>query len=100
MILVTAAAFILFWLRDYWLLQLGPSRSIARRVWSYAALVTLAAVFVWLSARTDNPAQFFTPVASTPALIALFTFPALAAIVCFWMRRTGRYHLAWLAAMI
>ena len=33
-------------------------------------------------------------------MIALFAFHSIAAVACFWMKRTGRYDLAWLAAMV
>ena len=100
MILVTAAAFILFLLRDYWLLQLGPARSVAWRVWVYAGLVTMAGLSVWLLGSTENPGRFVSAIESPPWLIGLFAFHSIAAVVCFWMKRAGRYDLAWLAAMV
>ena len=100
MILVTAAAFLLFWLRDYWVLQLGPLRSVARRVWIYAALVSMAGLLVWVLASTHKTAQFIGDIESPPCLVALFAFHSIAAVACFWMKRTERYDLAWLAAMV
>jgi hypothetical protein len=100
MILVTAAAFLLFWLRDYWLLQLGPVRSVARRVWIYAALVFMAGLLIWLLASTQKTAQFVSDIESPPWLIGLFAFHSIAAAACFWMKRTGRYQIAWLVAMV
>jgi hypothetical protein len=100
MILVTAAAFLLFWLSDYWLLQLGPSRSAARRVWIYAALVSIAGLLVWVLASTHNAAQLINAIQSPPWLIGLFAFHSVSAIACFWIKSTGHYNLAWLAAMV
>jgi hypothetical protein len=100
MILVTAAAFILFWLCDYWLLQLGPPRRVAWRVWVYAGFVSLFGLVVWVLASTQNTEQLISDIESPPWLIALFAFHSIAAVACFWMKRTGRYHLAWLAAMV
>ena len=100
MILVTAAAFLLFWLSDYWLLQLGPTRSIARRVWIYAALVSMAGLLIWALASTHNTAQFIGDIESPPWLVGLFVFHSIAAVACFWMKRAERYDLAWLAAMV
>jgi hypothetical protein len=100
MILVTAAAFLLFWLRDYWLLQLGPVRSVARRVWIYAALVSMAGLLIWVLASTDKTAQFVSDIQSPPWLIGLFAFHSIAAVACFWMKWTGRYQVAWLVAMV
>jgi hypothetical protein len=100
MILVTAAAFLLFWLRDYWTLQLGPARSVTRRVWIYAGLVSMAGLLVWVLASTHNTAQFISDIESPPWLIGLFAFHSIAAVACFWMKWTGRYQLAWLAAMV
>src|ERR1700693_3276027 len=100
MILVTAAAFLLFWLRDYWLLQLGPSRCVARRVGIYAVLVSMAGLLIWVLASTHNAAQFINDIQSPPWLIGLFAFHSIAAAACFWMKSTGRYDLAWLAAMV
>lgn len=99
MVLVTAAAFILFWLRDYWLLQLGPPRNVAWRVWVYAGLVSLAGLVVWVLASEQNPEHLISNIESPPWLIGLFAFHFIAAVACFWMKRTGRYDLAWLAAM-
>ena len=100
MILVTAAAFLLFWLRDYWLLQLGPSRSVARRVWIYAALVSITGLLIWVLASTHKTAEFIGDIESPPWLVGLFVFHSIAAVACFWMKRTARYDLAWLAAMV
>jgi hypothetical protein len=100
MILVTAAAFLLFWLRDYWLLQLGPSRSLARRVWIYAALVSMAGLLIWALASTHKTAKYIGDIESPPWLVGLFVFHSIAAVACFWMKRTERYDLAWLAAMV
>jgi hypothetical protein len=100
MILVTAAAFLLFWLSDYWLLQLGPARTVARRVWIYAALVSMAGLLIWALASTHNTAQFIGEIESPPWLVGLFAFHSLAAAACFWMKSTERYDLGWLAAMV
>ena len=100
MILVTAAAFLLFWLRDYWLLQLGPSRRVARRVGIYAVLVSIAGLLVWVLSSTHNAARLINDIQSLPWLIGLFAFHSVAAVACFWMKSTGRYDLAWLAAMV
>lgn len=100
MILVAASAIILFWLRDYWLLQVGPARSIAWRLWIYAGLVSAAGLLIWMLAWTQNTARFISAIESPPWLIGLFAYHSIAAGVCFWMKRTERYHLAWLAAMV
>ena len=100
MILVTAAAFLLFCLRDYWLLQLGPSRSVARRVWIYVALVSMAGLLIWALASTHKTAQLIDDIESPPWLLGLFAFHSIAAAACFWMKRTERFDLAWLAAMV
>jgi hypothetical protein len=100
MVLVTAAAFILFWLSDYWLLQLGPPRSVAWRVWVYAGLVLLAGLVVWVLGLEQNTEQLVRNIESPPWLIGLFAFHSIAAVACFWMKRTGHYDLAWLAAMV
>ena len=100
MILVTAAAFFLFWLRDYWLLQLGPSRSVARRAGIYAVLISIAGLLVWVLASAHNAARFINEIESPPWLISLFAFHSMAAAACFWMKSAGRYDLGWLAAMV
>jgi hypothetical protein len=100
MVLVTAAAFILFGLCDYWLLQVGPARSVAWRVWVYAGLVSLAGLLVWVLASTKNTEQLISNIESPPWLVGLFAFHSITAAACFWMKRTGRYHLAWVAAMV
>src|SRR5579863_263496 len=100
MLLVTVAAFILFWLRDYWLLQLGSARNVVWRVWVYTGLVSSAGLLVWVLASTQNTAELISALESTPVLIGLFAFHSIAAVACFWMKRTGRYHFAWLAAIV
>jgi len=100
MILVTAAAFLLFWLSDYWLLQLGPARSITRRVWIYAGLVSMAGLLIWLLASTHDTAQYVADIESLPWLISLFAFHSISAGACFWIKSTERYDLGWLAAMV
>ena len=100
MILVTAAAFFLFWLRDYWLLQLGPSRSVARRAGIYAVLISIAGLLVWVLASAHNAARFINEIESPPWLISLFAFHSMAAAACFWMKSAGRYDLGWLAAIV
>ncbi len=100
MILVTVAAFIIFWLRDYWLLQLGSARNVVWRVWVYTGLVSSAGLLVWVLASTQNTAELISALESTPLLIGLFAFHSIAAVACFWMKRTGRYHFAWLAAIV
>jgi hypothetical protein len=100
MLIVTAAALMLFWLRDYWLLQLGPARSVVWRVWVYAGFVSITGLLVWILASTRSSPQFIRHIESLPWMIGLFAFHSIAAVACFWMKRTGYYQLAWLAAMI
>jgi len=100
MILVTAAAFILFWLRDYWLLQLGSARNVVWRAWVYTVFVSFAGLLVWMLASARNTAELVSELESTPLIIGLFAFHSIAAVACFWMKRTGRYDLAWLAAIV
>ena len=100
MILVTAAAFILFWLSDYWLLQLGSARNVVWRAWVYTVFVSSAGLLVWVLASARNTADLISALESTPLIIGLFVFHSIAAVACFWMKRTERYDLAWLAAII
>jgi hypothetical protein len=100
MVLVTAAAFILFWLRDYWLLQLGSPRNVFWRAWVYTGLVSSAGLLVWVLASARNTTRLISTLESTPLIIGLFAFHSIAAVACFWMKRAGRYDLAWLAAMV
>jgi len=100
MLLVTAAAFFLFWLRDYWLLQLGPARRVGCRVWIYVGTIALVGVGVWAVTAPRNAPQFISRTESFPLLTVLFAFHILSAAACFWLKRTERYHLVWFAAMI
>jgi hypothetical protein len=100
MILVTVAAFILFGLRDYWLLQLGPARSVVWRVGTYAGLVSLAGLLIWILASEQHSEQLISDIESLPWMVGLFAFHSFAAVACFWMKWTERYDLAWLAAMV
>ena len=100
MILVTAAAFFLFWLRDYWLLQLGSARNVVWRAWAYTVFVLSAGLLVWVLACAPNTAELVSALESTPLIIGLFAFHSIAAVACFWMKSAGRYDLGWLAAMV
>ena len=60
----------------------------------------MAGLLIWVLASTRNTAQFISEIESPPWLISLFAFHSIAAVACFWMKSTGHYHLAWLAAMV
>ncbi len=55
---------------------------------------------IWALASTHKTAQFIGDIESPPWLVGLFAFHSIAAVACFWMKRTERYDLAWLAAMV
>jgi len=95
MLIVTTAAFIFFWLSSHWLLQLGPPRATWLRLGTHGGGVVIAAILI-----ARGPAEFAGVFQSRLALEAVFAFHAVAAVVCFGLKRSGRYELAWLVATI
>jgi len=100
MLVVTASALMLFWLRDYWLLQLGPPEGIRRRFGVYAFIVVMAAISVCQITRHENARGVLITIESPPFLVALFVLHAAAAVGSSWIRQKNHYQKAWLISMI
>jgi hypothetical protein len=100
MILVTLAAVLLFWGRDYLVLRIGPPRSVPRRVWIYSAVVFMMAMLLGTLTLSYGPYEFLALLHSPQVFVSLIAFHLAAAIACFWLKQTERYDSAWLAAMI
>jgi hypothetical protein len=100
MILVTLAAALLFWSRDFLVLRIGPQRSVPRRVWMYRAVVFMMAMPLVTLTLSFGPYEFLALLHSSQVFISLIAFHLGAGIMCFWLKQTERYDSAWLAAMI
>jgi hypothetical protein len=100
MILVTLAAVLLFWGRDYLVLRIGPSRRLTRRVWIYSVLVFMMAMLLGTLTLSFGPHEFLALIHSARVFVHLIAFHLAAAITCFWLKQTERYDNAWLVAMI
>jgi len=95
MALLTLSAWILFWLCDSWMLQVGPCRTVPRRLWLYTAFALVMAAATAVGFRNDSLLA-----ASVPWGSVVLAFHGAVALVCLWIRRTDRYDLAWLACAI
>ena len=93
--IVAITAAVLFWLRDYWLLQLGPRRKVYFRIALHVLLVVFAAS--WIATDLDHLVPVFR---STVFLLLLFGFHSALAWYCFWIRRTSQYNLVRLVAAL
>jgi hypothetical protein len=100
MILVTLAAALLFWGRDYLVLRIGPQRKTPRRVWMYSAVVVMMALLLGTLTLSLGRYEFLAILHSPQVFISLIGFHLAAGIACFWLKQTGRYDSAWLVAMI
>jgi hypothetical protein len=100
MILLTLAAGLLFWCRDYLVLRIGPQRRVPRRVWVYSAVVFLMAMLLATTTLSFGPYEFLGFLRSPQVFVLLIAFHLAAGILCFWLKRTERYDSAWLAAVI
>ena len=100
MILVTLAAALLFWGRDYLVLRIGPSRRVPRRVWMYSAVVFMMAMVLGTLTLSFGPYEFLALLHSPHVFVSVIAFHLAAGLACFWLKQTERYDSAWQAAMI
>lgn len=100
MILVTIAAALLFWSRDYLVLRIGPRRRVPRRLWMYSAIVFIMAMLLGTLTLSFGPYEFQAVLSSPQVFVSLMAFHLAAGIMCFWLKQTERYDNAWLAAML
>jgi hypothetical protein len=100
MIVLAVAAFVLFWLRDYSALRMGPPRRTTLRLSVYVISMAVTAMLVWLVAARDGSFLFSRINQSSRLVFALAAWQVAATVACLWLRSTKRYDLAWLAAVI
>jgi hypothetical protein len=100
MILVTLAAALLFWGRDYLVLRIGPTRRVPRRLWMYSAVVLMMAMLLGTLTLIFGPYEFLDLLHSPQVFVSLIACHLAAGVVCFWLKQTERYDIAWLAAML
>ena len=74
MILVTLAAALLFWSRDFLVLRIGPQRRVPRRVWMYSALVFMMTMLLGTLTLSFGPYEFLAFLRSRQVLVSLIAF--------------------------
>jgi hypothetical protein len=72
-ILVTLAAALLFWGRDYLVLRIGPPVRIPRRVWLYSAVVFMMAMLVGSLTLSFGRYEFLGILHSPQVFVALIS---------------------------
>jgi hypothetical protein len=96
--LVVTVALLLFWLRDRSVLRMGSPRKVVHHAWIYSLFVLLGAMAVWILAVTDD--SLAHAVTSAPFLIAMAALQVVATVAALSIKRSERYDLAWLIALI
>jgi hypothetical protein len=89
----------LFFLRDYFLLRMGPTRLLSARLRLYA-VVLLASILLVSRATSQLSGEELLQLFQAPRILLLIVgFYALLVTICLWIRRTDRHHRAWLLAV-
>ena len=100
MIVLVAVLATVFYIRDYLLLRMGPSKKIPRRVVLYLG-ATFAAIAVsrWVAAQllTADAANKFGP--WNVVILALILHFVIGGL-CLWMKCTDRHHWAWILSIV
>ena len=95
-----AAVLLLFWCRDYLILRMSPLHRITFRLGLYTGVVlgttTLLSMVAWRMGMSFVSRFIW----SLPVLVTVITLHIGGAILCFWLRRSDRYHRVWLTALI
>jgi hypothetical protein len=87
----------LFFLRDCFLLRMGPARLLSIRLRRYTVVFLATVLLVSGAMRRlgDEPLQLAR---ASRLILVIAGFYALLAAICLWIRRTDRHHLAWILA--
>jgi hypothetical protein len=88
----------LFFLRDYFLLQMGPARLLSARLRLYAAVLVASVLLVSGATSRLDEAQLLQLFRAPRVVLPMVAFYALLVPICLWIRRTDRHHRAWLLA--
>src|SRR6202162_2586163 len=88
----------LFFLRDYFLLQMGPARLLSARLRLYAAVLVASVLLVSGATSRLDDAQLLQLFSAPRVVLPMVAFYALLVPICLWIRRTDRHHRAWLLA--
>lgn len=97
---VIAFSLTLFFLRDYFLLRMGPARLFSTRLRLYA-VVLLASVLLVSASTSQLSGEELFRLFQTPRVILLtVAYHTVLALICLWIRRTDRHHRAWLLAVV
>jgi len=91
---------VLFWLRDYMSLRMGPCRRAILRSAAYGIAVVLTAVFIWKMALIIGLANFPQWLQSPRVLLLLVGVHMAASIPSIWVRQTQNYQWMWVTALL
>jgi hypothetical protein len=90
----------LFFVRDYFLLRMGPARLLSARLRLYAAVLFGSVLLVsGATSRLGGEELFQLFQRPRVILLTVVCYTALA-LICLWIRRTDRHHRAWLLAVV
>jgi len=88
----------LFFLRDYFLLQMGPARLFSARLRLYAAVLLASILLVSGATCRLDEVRLLQLFQTPPVILLTVAYYAVLALTCLWIRRTDRHHRAWLLA--
>jgi len=100
MLIVVTSVFLVFWLRDYMSLRMSSSNRMIRRLVFYAVAMLLTATLISVAARMVGVTKFIRLGESSPTLFLLMGFHLVASASTLWVKRTERYNLMWITALI
>jgi hypothetical protein len=88
----------LFFLRDYFLLQMGPARLLSPRLWLYSVVLLPSVLLVSGAVALRSDEEILHLFRAPRVVLPIVGFYTLLVPVCLWIRRTDRHHRAWLLA--
>jgi predicted lysophospholipase L1 biosynthesis ABC-type transport system permease subunit len=88
----------LFFLRDYFLLQMGPARLLSVRLRFYAVVLLGSAFLVSGATSRLDEAQLLLLFRAPRVVLPIVALYAVPVAICLWIQRTDRHHRAWLLA--
>jgi hypothetical protein len=90
---------IVFFLRDYFLLQMGPVRLLHSRLRLYGLATLASALLVSGGTSRLSDEELLSLDRTAGVVVPITAFYALFVGECLWMRRTNRHDRVWLLAV-
>src|SRR5579862_2926783 len=96
------SAFVLpiFFVRDCFLLRMGRAATTLARLKTYAVAVLASVLLLSVVTASFTTERLLKEFASLPVCFALLLFYGALLVMCVWMKRTERHHLAWRIAVV